>query len=94
MICRAVLQIVAFRTRLAKPFFGPLQASAYPDNLTNIERDKKNRPDQNRCHRPRRGAGVGLWPRRLAAQRMLPVTEGALGIMAGLVWDLGEMPRP
>jgi hypothetical protein len=39
MICRAVLQIVAFRTRLAKPFFSLFQASAYPDNLTNIDRD-------------------------------------------------------
>jgi acetylornithine deacetylase/succinyl-diaminopimelate desuccinylase-like protein len=25
---------------------------------------------------------------------LLPVTEQALGIMAGLFWDLGEMPRP
>ena len=25
---------------------------------------------------------------------LLPVTEEALGIMAGLFWDLGEMPRP
>ena len=25
---------------------------------------------------------------------LLPVTEEALAIMAGLFWDLGEMPRP
>lgn len=25
---------------------------------------------------------------------LLPVTEEALGVMAGLFWDLGEMPRP
>jgi hypothetical protein len=25
---------------------------------------------------------------------LLPVTAEALGIMAGLFWDLGEMPRP